>query len=247
MKKQAPVLLVAMTLMITVFISFLVLGDRPASDLFLVNLINTCVLEIVFFGYLGFTKFNLGAGSGTIKSILGSYATIYIASSLVVMSVYGFTLNAFIPLAVYVSVLIVLTLVWFIVGYVTVDVDTSNCNNVSTLQKEQQDLSSLTDKIRYLEQVCLSIYRDNQFEFKNESAEATAITSLVRKFNGLTPNVIRNPNSNLELQRILNDCESMLEQYRTLGNIDAEINAKILKFNVESIARIDLIKSRARA
>jgi hypothetical protein len=245
--KLMHIFLLFITLVVTVFLFFFIVGDKNWSDLFYINLVDTCFIEMIFFGYLGVSKLNWKSGTGAIKSILGGYSSIYIVSNLIVMLTYSLVINRWVPLVIYVSSLIIITLIWVIIGYITIDADAAYGDQINELRKEQHDIRYFIDKMSSFEQICLSIYNEKGFVFRTESSNATTITPLVKKFQHLTPNVIRDFDADVRLQQILDSCGNLLEELRIQESIDPVFNSKMQKFTSESIAEIDFIKSKSKA
>ena len=120
----ANIILPIVVVGITVTLFFMFKPEKPTT-LFYINLGYTVFLEIVFFGYLNLWYAKVKEFSTPFLAVFGVYAAFYAIIGTIWMFGYSLILSYFIPLKIYIAVLIVITLLWIILSVLTAQTDSN--------------------------------------------------------------------------------------------------------------------------
>ncbi len=107
-----------LTIAATVALAFVWTKPETRETLFFVNLGYGILLELIFFGFIAVVRAGRKKFTGAFYSIMGVCAVYYIASGAVLI-----LFSALMPLKVYITALVILTLLWLIAGALIAETD----------------------------------------------------------------------------------------------------------------------------
>ena len=123
---------------VATIILFFVLGGGEKTSLFWFNLCYTVVLEAIFFGYLGIVRSASDKMTGAFYSIMGVWALYYIVAGALTMLIYSLSLAQFVPMKFYVSLLVVITILWLIVAGLVAETDVRHKEETGRIQQRDE-------------------------------------------------------------------------------------------------------------
>lgn len=237
-----PLVVVAIT--ITLFFMF---KPKETTELFYINLGYTIFLEIIFFGYLNIIYSKVKEFSTPLLAVFGVYAIYYIIIGFICMLVYSLALSYFLPLKIYIAVLMVLTLLWIIISVLTAQTDSNYKETVDKLKDDGQTLNFYTQKMNLLADRYEKICAEKGLKYETDSNNRTALDRLKSKINFLTPNILSSDTAVSQLTSLLNKCEDLIEETESATEDKlVEAQNKMQRFVDNSIADIDMLKNLTR-
>ena len=240
--------LAIITLTITIFLFYFIVGDGEKSNLFYLNLYNTCFLELVFFGTLLLSEFKTRLDTTVTKIIFNTSTSIYIVSNFVVMIFYSLILKSFISNVLYISAEIIITLIWIVFSTISAKISVEQSVQNSSLQSEQFQISVLLEKMRFLDSKYNEICNDSEHINTAELSDRSEMSIIIKKFKYLTPNVIRDINSQKKLEAIVANFEDLIGNFVHMDGNSSEqkLISKIKQMSKQSVFEIESMKSLTR-
>lgn len=126
-----PLLVIAAT----VALAFAWSDAEMKSPLFWLNLGYGVLLELIFFGWLAMIRWGRRPFTGAFHSIMGVWAIYYIAGGVILLAA-----SSFMSLKLYVTAIVVLTLVWLVVGALVAETDSRHRDDIETTKGKNREL-----------------------------------------------------------------------------------------------------------
>jgi hypothetical protein len=242
----AGVLLPAVVIIMTAVLFFMF---RPVetTSLFYLNLGYTIILELIFFGYLNVLYSKTREFSTPLFAIFGVYSMYYIIVGVIWMLLYSLALSYFLPIKYHIAVLIVLTLLWIIVSVLTAQTDANYKATTDKLRAEGQTLTYYAQKISLLSSRYEKLCMERGIVYQTDSNNRTILDRLKVKIGYLTPNVFRSETACMQLNTLLDKCESIIEETESASADKlSESERKMLRFVNNAIDELDMLKNITR-
>lgn len=243
-KLVMPVLVIITTLVIS-----LVLKPAETTALFWVNLGFGLLWEFIFFGWMALSRSNTSAVSSVFKAVSGGMSLYYVFISFIVMLVYSIGLSDTIHIKWYICILVVLTLIWYVLGSFVAHYDNSFSAGQEKLNDAKVVASLNSAKMAQLVERCSQIYGSHGVEFTTEANIKNPLDRLFRKFQFLTPNVLRNSTAVAQLNTIINTCDDLLDNLDATTDNETfkKAEEKLEKYVRTSMSDIDFLKNTTRS
>ena len=233
--------IVVITITIALFFMF---KPKETTALFYLNLGYTILLETVFFGYLNLLYAKVKDFSTPLLAVFGVYAIYYVIIGFVCMLAYSLILSHFLPIKVYIAVLMVLTLLWIILSVLTAQTDSNYKETVEKLKDDTHTLNFYAQKINLLANRYEKLCAEKGLKYETGSNNRTALDRLKGKINFLMPNVLSSDTAVSQLTSLLNKCEDIIEETESATDDKLlEVQNKMQRFVDNAVAEIDMLKN----
>jgi len=239
----ANIILPIVVVMITIALFFM-FKPKEATALFYLNLGYTILLEAVFFGYLNFLYAKVKEFSTPLLAVFGVYAIYYIIIGFVFMLAYSLILSHFLPIKIYIAVLMALTLLWIILSVLTASTDSNYKDTVEKLKDDTHTLNFYTQKINLLANRYEKLCAEKGLRYETDSNNRTILDRLKGKISFLTPNVLSSDTAVSQLISLFSKCENIIEETESATDEKlAEVQKKMQRFVDNAVAEIDMLKN----
>ena len=216
---------------------------QEATTLFYLNLGYAILLEAVLFGYLNMLYAKVKEFSTPFFAVFGVYAIYYVIIGFVCMLAYSL-IFPFLPIKIYIAVLIVLTLLWVIISVLTAQTDSNYKDTVEKLKDDTHTLNFYTQKMNLLANRYEKLCAEKGLKYETDSNNRTALDRLKGKINFLTPNILSSDTAISQLTSLFNKCEDIIDETELATEEKlAEAQKKGQRFVDNAIAEIDMLKN----
>jgi hypothetical protein len=237
-----PIVVIVITIAL-----FFMFKPQETTFLFYLNLFYIIFLETIFFGYLNVLHAKTKELSAPYFAIFGVYSLYYIIVGLGWLLLYSLLLSHFAPLKVYVTGLMVLTLLWIIISVLTAQTDSNYKQTIDKLKEQGQSLSFYTQKITLLASRYANLCEEKGLKYETDSNNRTALDRLMGKISFLTPNVFRNETTAVQISSMISKCEDIIDETESATEEKlSEIQKKMQRFVDSAVAEIDMLKNLTR-
>ena len=232
-----PVVTVITTIIIT-----LVLKPKDSTSLYWINLCIGIFLESLLFVWLAFSRTETIELSSVFKAVSGGLTLYYVLISFLVMIVYSTVFYDIVDIKWYISILLVLILIWYIFGSLVAYTDNKT---ISKENKEKEAIVFDVAKISSLRVRFSLVFA----KFVTEGYMINPMEKLQHKMQFISPNVLRNANTVAKLNLMIENCECLLIKMESSVNKEDFINIEkeLKQFINISIQEIDNLKKITRS
>jgi hypothetical protein len=236
---------------VTVFIAtaalFLVFQPEDPAPLFYFNLAYTVLLEAIFFGYVGLLYIKTSTFSTPLYALFGVMAAFYLVAGVGWMLLYSLVLLPAVSLKMYISVIVVLTLLWIVLSVLMAKIDGNYKATTNRLKDQHHTLAFYTQKITLLASRYEKLCEEKGIRYQTDSNNRTALDKLMGKISFLTPNIFTSETACSQLTAMLGKCEDIIEETETAdGDRLAELDRKMQRFVNNSIDELNMLKNLTR-
>jgi len=223
---------------------FFMFKPQETTSLFYINLGYILFLEAVFFGYLNLLQAKTEGLSSPFFAIFGVYSMYYIVLGLGWLLLYSLALVHFTPMKVYISGLMILTLLWIIISVLTAQTDSNYKETVETLKGQGQSLNYYKQKITLLATRYASLCDEKGLKYETDSSNRTALDRLMGKISFLTPNVLNSETAVAQITALFNRCEDIIDETESATEENAaQVQKKMQRFVDNAVAELDMLKN----
>lgn len=127
--------IIPVIVVITTIAMFFVWTNEERSALFYLNLSYTVLLELLFFGYIRFMRMGVTHFTGAFYSIMAVWSIYYIIVGFLVM-----LLSWALPIKFYITLLVIITLFWLIVGALVAQTDSDHKEDMELTEQKNKKL-----------------------------------------------------------------------------------------------------------
>jgi len=231
---------------VTTIVLFFLFKEDNSGKIFYINLLYTIVLETLFFIFLAFSKKPRNSFSGAFLSIIGVNMFIYIILGALWMIVFTYLLTTILSLKIYVTVIVLLTLIWIILSVLITKTDADFKETVNELTDSQNSLLYFSQKMKILVSKYEVVCKNKGIVYKTDSNNTTELSKLSNKLNFLTPNVIKNQTAVSQLNLLLENCANIIDEIESSTEEKDTLEKKMSKFVNDALNEIELIKTLSR-
>ena len=237
-----PIVVIGITIVL-----FFMFKPEETTSLFYINLFYIVLLEAIFFGYLNVLHAKAKELSAPYFAIFGVYSLYYIIAGLGWLLLYSFLLLHFAPLKVYITGILILTLLWIIISVLTAQTDSNYKQTVEKLKEQGQSLNFYTQKITLLASRYAKLCDEKDLKYETDSNNRTVLDRLMGKISFLTPNIFRNETAAVQLSTMLSKCEDIIDETESVTEEKSEeMQKKMQRFVDNAVAEIDMLKNLTR-
>ena len=242
----ADVVLPCVTVVLTAILFFMFRPDE-STGLFWLNLCYTIMLEGVFFGYIISLNHKTESIPVPIKAVFGVFALYYIVVGLGCMLFYSLLLVHFLSIKFYVSVLIIITLLWIIGAMLTAQVGSNYQAAQEKTDEKRKVLTFYNEKMKMFASRYAALCNEKQLVYDTESNQRTVLDKLSAKVNGLSPGLFKNETAGMQLNAIVNKCELLIDEAETATAEQLpEVDRKMKRFVEKALLEIDMLQNLAK-
>ena len=226
----------AIAVVVTIVLFFLLKPSETNLPLFIVNLVFTVFLELVFFGWLGFLYLGKNEEKSYVyKLVSGKKTLYYVIIGFIFMLLYNAALTEHISIKFYSLIIVVITLVWVILGSLL---------KAPVRQKDKAKTNIPKNLDELVAKVSSQASRFNTIQARHNSQGENGIDLLVEEFNSLSQKDVENVFTMIKLNSILNQMDMLLDEAESASDDDyAEIAGHIKAFARQSIGKFEQIKT----
>jgi len=241
--KIANIVLPIVVTVITITLFWMFKPEKTTS-LFYINLFYIVFLGAIFFGYLNILHLKTKELSTPFYAIFGVYAMYYIIIGFGWVLLYSLLVSHFAPMKVYITGLLILTLLWLIVSVLTAQTDSNHKQTVKKLKEQGESLNFYTQKITLLTSRYAKLCNEKNLKYETDSNNLTVLDRLMGKISFLTPNIFSNETAAVQLSSMLNKCEDIIDETELVSEEKlTEMQKKMQRFVDNAIAEIDMLKN----
>lgn len=225
----------ALTAVVTIALFFILRPSDTNWFLFFVNLVFTVFFEFVFFGWLDFLYLGKdGEKSYFYKLVSGKKTLYFLIIGFVFMLLYNAALTEHMPTALYLLILIIITLVWVILGSLL---------KAPVKQKDKANSETPKTLDELVTKVSAQATRFTTIQGRHGIKGENAVDMLLEEFNSLTQKDVENTFTMIKLNAILNQLDLLLDEAEAASDDDYEEAAGHVKtFARQSIGKVEQIK-----
>jgi len=239
----ANIILPIMVIVITITLFFM-FKPQETTSLFYINLFYIVFLDAIFFGYLNVLHAKTKELSAPYFAVFGIYCLYYIIIGLGWLLLYSLLLSHFAPLKVYITGLMILTLLWIIISVLTAQTDSNYKQTIEKLKEQGQSLNFYTQKITLLASRYANLCDEKGFKYETDSNNRTVLDRLMGKISFLTPNIFSNETAAVQISSMLSKCEDIIDETESVTEEKSEeIQKKMQRFVDNAVAEIDMLKN----
>jgi hypothetical protein len=205
------------------------------------------LLEAVFFGYLALLQTKTNAVSSPFYAIMGVHSLYYVIFGTLWMLAYSIGLADLLSFKVYVSIVVVLTVLWFVAAMLLAKTDSDYKETVDELKTRQYSMQYYAQKLNALANRYEKICADKGIVYKTESNNQTILDRLKPKLQFLTPNVFNSETACSQLNALLDQCQNLVDEAEAADTDKIELHQRAMRnFVNNAINEIDLLKTFTR-
>lgn len=230
----------ALTLSVTIFLFYFLTSAESRSNTFVFTLIYTCVLELIFYGYV--VLFLFGGKSnkpllGATYSSIGATIIVFIVISTFWLLIYNIFLFTLLTDKIYYSTSIVLFSILIILIASLTKLDILQKSDSDHIIKEENEFKPILIEVAELTMRYNNLLKSKNIKSNLESNFESNLQKLQNKIKFLPKSVVNNKNIidklinlNTNLGILLSDCEKSSESdfEEKLNKIESAINEHLL-------------------
>ena len=234
-----PIVVIAITVAL-----FFMFKPQEITALFYINLFYIVFFEAIFFGYLNILHIKTDGLSTPFFAVFGIYSLYYVIVGFGWLLLYSLGLSYFIPLKIYIAVLMVLTLLWIIISVLTAQTDSNYKQTTDKLKEQGQSLNFYTQKITLLASRYAKLCNEKDLKYETNSNNRTALDRLMGKINSLTPSILQNETAAAQITSLFSKCENIIDETESATKEKMqEMQKKMQRFVDNAVAELDMLKN----
>lgn len=221
-------------ILVTIALFFIFMPAEPGT-LFWTNLVYSVFLEIILFAYIVWLPSR--DSSIVLKWMSGIYSVFYIGIALVWMLLFSILLCHWLPIKVYFAVIMVLTVLWVLVGAVTVKVDNIDRISSASLADNRRQADYITGNAEMLlQQFNLLLVAHPELTYLS-----SPVTTLCRGLSTVSPAAMSDPIVASRIGAICSRLEGILAEPTS-----EEFASRLKEYAEKSIITLNTIKKSIR-
>lgn len=218
----------------TVALFFIFMPTEPGK-LFWTNMVYSVFLEVILFSYIAWLPKR--GSSVVLKWMSGIYSVFYIGIALVWMLLFSILLHHWLPIKVYLAVIMVLTVLWVLVGALTIKIDKATDNSSVSLAANRRQADYIATNAEMLsQQFNLILMAHPELTYLSSS-----VTALCRGLSTVSPAVMSDPNFSRRVASICSGLEEILAE-----PVSENFAANLKEYSEKSIITLNSIKKSVR-
>ena len=234
-----PLVVIVMTVVL-----FFMFKPQETTPLFYINLFYAVFLEAILFGYFNLLYVKTKDFSTPFFAVFGVYSLYYIIVGIGWLLLYSLLLSHFMSLKIYITGLMVLTLLWIIISVLTAQTDSNYKQTTNKLKAQGQSLNFYTQKITLLASRYAKLCDEKGLKYETDSNNRTVLDRLSGKISFLTPNILENEAAVTQISSMLSKCEDIIDETATATEEKlVEMQTKMKRFVDNSVAELDMLKN----
>ena len=241
MGKKTSVILGGTTLATTIFLFFYLVNEEDRSSLFYLNLFNSILVTLVFFGTFFVISLKAENETGVVKHMISLNAGIYITIILGVMILYNLVLRHFLSLEFYWVPELILTVLFAVVWTFSTKVATTDSKERQGLRGNQTNLHALAAKIMQQEQMYFSLLQKFLEGPELEKHRDSKLKLVVRKIENFPPSITRNTNSIQVINDVITSVTNLVEEGRKNESLDQSFVTEMDNCSEQGLIRLNSI------
>lgn len=224
---------------------FLLFIPENAGKLFYTNLAFTLFLEAIFFCYLYLLRKGTEVFTLPLLAAIGVTAIYYIACCGIWILAYSLFLSLFLSFKVYVSLHIIMILLWLTGGTLVAQFDNAYKERAVLTQEKAQDINLLRRRMRLIVSRYQHAIRTAAIVPPDGGSQ---LETLCNKTGGIPPNVFRSGANGARLAALIDRCEQLLETLEKAETPDEirKCDEALRLFTREATAEIGQISLKAK-
>lgn len=243
----STIILPLLTAVATVILFFVFAPQEGVNTLFYTNLCFSVLLELVFFGWIGFLRIDKKATSAPFSAALGIIALFYVIIGLIWMFVYTFLLTDLCSIKVYISVIVIITLLWIIVATLLAHSDVDHKEFTNDLNIKKVSINGCIEKMKQLNLNYQNVCEAKKIKFAEIGNDTTPMDKLLRCFKSLTPNIFSNEFAMSQIVQICEKCNALIEKTEISDETDKDFLMKEMNSLVnDSVSQIQFLKNTTK-
>lgn len=211
-KLSITLFLLLVTMAVTVFLFFYWTAEDKRTTLFMFNLGYTLFLEILFYGFIYFTRLGSKKLMGSIYAVLGTVLFFYLLFGFISLLAFNILLLEVVSLKWYYTWIVLGTLGGIIATGFTLKLN-SNLMDMENETKQGADmLSGFIQKLKYLEKKYGNLLAEKGLSESFESSYASSISKLLHKITFINPKMLENKAVTEKIKNAIYGIEDAIEE-----------------------------------
>lgn len=211
-KLSITLFLLLVTMAVTVFLFFYWTVEDKRSTLFAFNLGYTLFIEILFFGFIYFTRLSSKKLIGSVYAILGSVLFFYLLFGFLSLLVFNILLLEAVSVKWYYTWIILGTLGGIIATGFTLKLNTNLIKMENETKQGADMLSGFIQKLKYLEKKYGSLLTEKGLSETFESSYASSISKLLHKLKFINPKMLDDKAVGEKIKNAIYSIENAIEE-----------------------------------
>jgi len=234
--------LTVVSVIATVFLFYYWTNEESRNTLFTFNLVYAIFLEILFFGFIYFAKFNSKKVLGATYSVLGTIISFYLLFGIVILLGFNIFLVYIISIKWYYSTIIIGSLLTFIVSGFSLKLNNNLLKSMERENKITETRDSYIQNLTYLQNAYKNILSENKINEKFESGYSSIIEKLTNKLSFINPKNIENPSCNKKLNDSVDALDKLIKEMKKSDSDKISIHKQITEIVNDSIFYLNSLK-----
>ena len=241
-KPNISLVLAVISIITTVFLFYYWTNEENRTSLFNFNLAYTIFLEILFFGFIFFSKLNSNKILGATYSILGTILSLYLFFGVTVLLSFNIILLDIISIKWYFTSIIAGTLLTIIIYGFSLKLNNNLIRSTHSEANITKSRDSFVQSLNYLQSIYANILVENRINEKLESGYSSIIQKLTNKVSFINPKIIEDTNHNMRLSDSIGNLDHLIKEMRNSGNDKISIQKQITELVDDTIFYLNSIK-----
>jgi len=244
MRRKASILLILLLLSftVTVFLYFYWSTESDRSNLFAFNLTYTIFLELVFFGFIYFTKLNSKEVSGAVYSVLGTILFFYLIFGITTLLSFNLFLLKLVSVKWYYSLLLIGTFLGALFLGFALSLNNSLITHNKTTESSDDLHYTILKELERLENVYKTSLSRKGITETFESEYDSAMNKLINKLKFINPKCLDNESTYSELSQRVNLIKNYLTELNYNESDSLSIHQTIIDCINETISFVKPLK-----
>lgn len=242
LKPNISLVLAVISIITTLFLFYYWTNEENRTPLFHFNLAFTIFLEILFFGFIYFSKLNSNKILGATYSVLGTIISLYLIFGFIVLLSFNSILLDIVSIKWYFTTITVGTLLTIIVYGFSLKL---NNNVISSAQSEvnvTKSRDSFVQNLTYLQSMYANILVENRINEKLESGYSSRIQKLTNKISFINPKIIEDIDHNMRLTDSIGNLDYLIKEMKNSETDKTSIQKQITELVDDTIFYLNSIK-----
>lgn len=226
----------------TVFLFYYWTNEDKRNALFNFNLGYTIFLEILFFGFIYFTKLNSKHIHGATYSVLGTILFFYLFFGFSVLLGFNIFLASIISIKWYYTIIIIGSLITIIITGFSLKLNNNIMRSTINDEKTTKTRDSYIQNLNYLQSTYAHILKKDKINEKLESGYSSTIQKLTNKLNFINPKIIEDQDCNLKMSDSIRTLEDLIKEMKNADSDKVSIQNQITELVEDTIFYLNSLK-----
>ena len=230
------------SIIVTVFLFYYWSDEENRDALFKFNLGYALFLEILFFGFIHFTKLSSKKILGATYSILGIIVLYYLLFGIAILLVFNILFVHIISTAWYYSFIILGSLIAVVLIGFSLKLNYNVVDSNERREKFTETRTSYVQNLTYLHKSYEAILKDNEIYESFESDYSTIIQKLTNKLSFINPKSIEDPATNQKLTESISALDKLVNEMKDSSSDKTSIQKQITALVNDTIFYLNSLK-----